>query len=450
MAMVRFLGSCSFILFGCVCVPGEVLVAPGSQDSLRDSFEARCSANAQGHQCAAVVPEDDATTSSVDFASFLMYGGPTSVRKGNRSVVKDQDQRQSSKVEKPRRVKTAAATTPGIAKNSSVNRNATPQCAKPMGGTWRCIKSMIDGVEEASVAIVGNQVVVALGWERAWPVDTTRIYNLDSGMWRTITCKAPSANRAAAAVTVGDSVWLAGGYVVPKAFWVFTPKNESWTVKPPVPTGRAYMALVEFQGALWAIGGELAGVKVKSLFTSNVVEHYNLSTSMWTTAPRLQVALTGIMATAFQNRIYVFGGLSGFDTTRGIVQVYDPDCGMWSADLKEMPTPRAYGFLGVVNDLIFVIGGWSGATSGIDPVVASKVEAYDPFSNTWETNYTPMTTWRAFGGTFTYKSKIYTVGGTQVLDFTGALRAWEFWCPPSLERKIQARRTLAALPCVRG
>lgn len=74
-----------------------------------------------------------------------------------------------------------------------------------------------------------------------------------------------------------------------------------------------------------------------------------------------------------------------------------------------MPTPR-YGFgMGVVGNKVYVIGGRNSTT------ILDVVEAYDPISNSWDSNFVPLPTARCFAGCAVYDNKIYIIGGMKSL-----------------------------------
>src|SRR2546426_11013375 len=85
----------------------------------------------------------------------------------------------------------------------------------------------------------------------------------------------------------------------------------------------------------------------------------------------------------------------------GPVQAQDS----WS-EKAPMPTPRAHMAVGVVNDVVYVIGGFVGP--GLPPL--TTVEAYNATTNTWATK-TPMPTRRGNTAAGVVNGIIYVVGG---------------------------------------
>jgi len=76
--------------------------------------------------------------------------------------------------------------------------------------------------------------------------------------------------------------------------------------------------------------------------------------------------------------IYAVGGQTG--TALSAVEAYDPVLNSWITKAS-MPTPRTYLGVGVVSGILYAVGGY-------DPngqQVFATVEAYDPVANTWST-----------------------------------------------------------------
>jgi hypothetical protein len=73
----------------------------------------------------------------------------------------------------------------------------------------------------------------------------------------------------------------------------------------------------------------------------------------------------------------------------GSIDAYDPATNQWTTQYPGLPTPRSGLGVGVVNDVLYAVGGSS--VNGYE----STVEAYDPASHTWTTK-APMPTGRSW------------------------------------------------------
>lgn len=107
--------------------------------------------------------------------------------------------------------------------------------------------------------------------------------------------------------------------------------------------------------------------------------------------------------------LYAVGGLSGnpFEGTGTLstFEAYDPVTNTWTTKAP-LPTPTGGLAVGVVGGVLYAIGGYNSTGS---PWVAT-IEAYDPVTNTW-TSKTPMPTARQDPGVGVVNGILYVVGG---------------------------------------
>lgn len=114
-------------------------------------------------------------------------------------------------------------------------------------------------------------------------------------------------------------------------------------------------------------------------------------------------------ATAVNGVLYLIGGLGTddwvtLDLTYATVEAYDPATNLWRIRAP-MPTPRGQLGIGVVDGIIYAVGGSTEAG-----VALATVEAYDPATDTWTTR-APLATARAGLGVGVVNGKIVAVGG---------------------------------------
>jgi len=114
-------------------------------------------------------------------------------------------------------------------------------------------------------------------------------------------------------------------------------------------------------------------------------------------------------ACAVNGKIYVMGGITsiGCDFPISKVEVYDPVTDTWSDTLAPMLTARESFGLSAVNGKIYAIGGQAHNCSSY----LSVVEEYDPSTDTWDTPKTPMPTQRGGLSYSVVNGKIYAIGG---------------------------------------
>jgi len=133
----------------------------------------------------------------------------------------------------------------------------------------------------------------------------------------------------AAAVAFKGNIYAIGGTTVGEPDVVATvealdPQTNMWFLKAPMPTARTHLAAATGgDGRIYAIGGCLTSDGYAGV---NTVEVYDPSTNVWSSAPPMPTARTGLAAvTGLDGRIYAIGGsnVNGGGHFR-TVEVYDP------------------------------------------------------------------------------------------------------------------------------
>jgi N-acetylneuraminic acid mutarotase len=190
-----------------------------------------------------------------------------------------------------------------------------------------------------------------------------------------------------------------------------TINEDSWTIKKSMPTARSGLGVAVINDKIYAIGG------VGKLPSFDTNEEYEPVADMWTTRESMLTPRGEFAIAVFQDKIYVFGGAIkahqwDFELT-DVNEVYDPATDTWTAKAS-MPVPKAGFSASVVDDKIYLIGGWTkSVTSGFGPlwVTSNETLVYDPNANSWTTK-TPMPTGAVHYSSAVVDDKIYVISGT--------------------------------------
>lgn len=145
-----------------------------------------------------------------------------------------------------------------------------------------------------------------------------------------------------------------------------------------------------------------------------IVEVYDIKTNSWSDAPPLPVALHHANIAAANGKVYVLGGLNGFNNTRrtiGSVFAYDPVATKWE-ELDPMPkgTERGASAVAVHDNSIYLAGGLQPQLGDGDYHVTDLVSSYDTVSKKWTTLPNLPEKRDHVGGVFV-KDTLYVVGG---------------------------------------
>jgi N-acetylneuraminic acid mutarotase len=179
-----------------------------------------------------------------------------------------------------------------------------------------------------------------------------------------------------------DSLYRLGGW------------NGVWTPMAAMPTSRENLVSAEYNNTIYVIGGGNSSMLKE-------IEVYNPLYDDWTAKTDMPHFRYSFTASTVLNKIYAIGGAPDLS----LVEEYDPVTDSWDTLKLRMPTPRYYQCAGVVNDIIYVIGGQDGGA------IYDKVEAYNPQTDTWDTTLTPMPTARFGLAASVINNKIYAIGG---------------------------------------
>jgi N-acetylneuraminic acid mutarotase len=256
----------------------------------------------------------------------------------------------------------------------------------PATNTW---------VFKAPMPTPSNRFVTAVCQNKIYCIGAgiNEVYNPQANKWET---KTPLHILVAQANVVNDKIYVIGGYPNYTSNEVYDPVTDTWTTKAPMPKAGAVAVSAVLDDKIYFFGGEYDDGYV------SLTEIYNPATDTWsfgTGAPTYFVSgsaaavTTGVTA---PKRIYVldhpYADLAVMHAPFYTNQVYDPENDSWTAG-ADLPTSRQDFSVTVVNDLIYVIGGYyqspfviltqpdsrGSIYGGGETTYYDTVEAYTPF-----------------------------------------------------------------------
>lgn len=238
---------------------------------------------------------------------------------------------------------------------------------------------------------------------------------------------------------VGGGGWSTASYT--GALEVYDPKTNAWDSRAPMPTARGELAAAFVNGRLYAVGGFATS-------DLNTLESYDPSTNTWTERAPMPTAREGIAAGVIDGILYVVGGnvrssssdavtrssifsagmprspvfdIQSSEHVLATLEAYNPVTNSWKS-LAPMPTPRSMLAVGVVNGILYAIGGRTGSNS------TAAVEAYNPSTNRW-TQKASMPSYSAYGrgalAAGVMDGLIYAVGGFVGYQETDLVEAYD-------------------------
>ena len=188
--------------------------------------------------------------------------------------------------------------------------------------------------------------------------------------------------------------------------------GNSWTARAPMHIARGGLGVAVVDGKIYAIGGSTVSTLLSSYTGGGVVatnEAYASSTNTWTIKTPMPTPRAYFATAVYQNKIYCIGGFTRVNSTSGYLEqvtnvneVYDPATDTW-ATKSPMPTARSYLQANAVDGKIYLLGGRDNAALN---------EVYDPVNDSWTTKSAiPDTDY--FYGSADIGDKIYAFVGSK-------------------------------------
>ena len=234
--------------------------------------------------------------------------------------------------------------------------------------------------------------------------------------WEVIT-QLPTQRSGIAAAVVNDKIYVIGGTLenieAPDGVSTveeYDPQTNTWRQVADMPTRRYYPKAAVVNDTIYVFGGwyEVKGVKTEYPVR---VEAYDPITDTWTRKKDMPVPRVHPAVGAVDGKIFIIGGSTGWgwenERRMDRVDIYDPATDTWEQGPK-MPTRRDAYLGGVVNNHIYVIGGY-GPPGG---QVLSAIEEYDPISCQWQRKKDMLNVKFSFR-TAVVEGEIYVIGGIQ-------------------------------------
>ena len=209
----------------------------------------------------------------------------------------------------------------------------------------------------------------------------------DAGTWRTA-APAPTKRTEVAAATLGDKIYVVGGFekpglsnvlhfgISPKVE-VYDPARDQWTAKAPLPVGLHHIGIGVVGGKLYVIGGYTqSGFSTWSPVAT--VYAYDPDTDRWDERAPMPTARGALSVTEYDGKLYAIGGYDR-EANNAAVEVYDPAANAWTAHAP-LPTPRDHLATATASGKLYAIGGRVNGDYGRNLAVT---EQYDPATDHW-------------------------------------------------------------------
>lgn len=263
----------------------------------------------------------------------------------------------------------------------------------PNTGTWTTKASMNVARFSLAAAVAQGQIYTLGGNTGGGPCpgpgcpgpgNIVEAYNPASNVW-TLKAPMPGERQGLAAGTIDDKIYAVGGSVADACptdtLEMYDPTANAWVAKAPMPGGpRRFLAAAVVGRKLYAIGGDLNLCFQSGGTPLNRVEEYNPDTDTWTTKAPMPTPRRFLAAAAVNGIIYAVGGDNGGvspSTIEGTkLEAYDPASDTWTTKAPVPDGGRTILMAAAIDNVLYAIGGQSG-------FLRSSVFAYDTATDSW-------------------------------------------------------------------
>ncbi len=281
--------------------------------------------------------------------------------------------------------------------------------ATPVSNSWTSRAPMHVARSGLGVAEVNGKIYAIGGNAENGVVGTNEEYDPATDTW---TYKKPMSTPSAGFAT---AVYQNKIYCMAEGInEVYDPATDTWETKTPMPTPRTGLQASVANGKIYLIGGYIPAFYTTQNFTATPInEAYDPATDSWSMKAPIPVAVEGYASAVVDNKIYVIGGVSYPEYNFN--QIYDPTTDTWS---QGTPSPKntAFGPAGATTGInaakrIYVL---SQDYNFDDPPCVNTV--YDPATDTW-TSGASVPTERSGFGVAVVNDLFYVIGGfTETFD----------------------------------
>lgn len=249
-------------------------------------------------------------------------------------------------------------------------------------------------------------------------LDLSEVYDPKMDQWQSL-APMPTLRSGALAATLGDVIYVMGGgfkktdgkFKFLTTVEAYFPKEDRWSTQPSLLQPHDYPASAIVDGLIYIIGGHHpdateGGPQTDPAFS--FTERWDGSSDRWQAVADMPTPRFAASAIEIDQKLCVLGGVAaspeGFHEY-DLIEVYDPKHSSWSQSSFVMPSSSAGQGAVVFNNRLYVFGGFR---EGIG--ICKHGSVLDLEDKTWST-LPDMPLDRAAMGVALVDDAIYLIGG---------------------------------------
>lgn len=208
--------------------------------------------------------------------------------------------------------------------------------------------------------------------------------------------------------------------------------QPGWKNALALPAPRSRMASAVYENGIFLLAGRTAqGVSADVL-------RYDTLSDTWSTLAAKPTPVEDVQAATLGEKVYVPGGKTAGGEPTDRLEVFDPRNNTWETQAP-LPIPLSSYAMTAYEGRLYLFGGWDGRQ------ISDRIFVYDPISETWSER-SPLSRPRQDAAAISLGGKILLVGGQ---DETGALDLAEAYYPDREQNGEPAWETRRPLPAPR-
>lgn len=282
-------------------------------------------------------------------------------------------------------------------------------------GTWSAAASMTKLRAYQTATLLRDGKVLVVGGYDFWLGGVTasaELYDPVTGIW-TATGNMTKARAYHTATLLPDGkVLVAGGYDGAPSFSslasaeLYDPVSMTWTA-----TGSMTNARRSHTATLLPDGKVLVAAGAGTSVDTSSAELFDPDTGLWHAGGDLTLARAAHTATLLPNgKVLVTGGADNSNSIVAVAELYSPDTGAWTTTGSMTTVRYMHTATLLPNGQVMVVGGANGVW-GLNGVLLSSAELYDPSTETWTTTGSKASPSYFHTATLLTNGKVLVAGG---------------------------------------
>lgn len=247
----------------------------------------------------------------------------------------------------------------------------------------------------AGNAEVWNNAIYHFGGSNNWSgtIVYPRVYKFDGTNWAYHDTIPDNNVWDVETILVGDFVYLLGGWT----------SGASLNRRYNLNTGEwVYLAPSPNISQTWGLTSEILNGIIYLFNSDGEVFAYNISTNAWTTKTSNSTSgFLDMSSILYQNEVYIMGW------SDSAFYKYTPATDQWTQLANSLYPVGACAF-GIINNLIYAIGGNAGGATTAD---YQSILVYNVTTNSWALDTQELSSKRHWMATAEYAGGLYVVGG---------------------------------------